>query len=118
MNDGRDVQVPSDHGSRQGAVELQIVETMKRMAAQSGAPYAVVPLYPFFGRLVMAGEVDELVPLIYLDGGPKDGWVYDPMLIEKRESDGTGLTYAYEGDVGLLPDGRLVRIFRPAAPSQ
>lgn len=81
----------------------------------SGDRFAVVPLYPFFDRMVTVAEVPELIPLVYCLGGPKDGWVYDASRAEKREPNGEGFTYEYNGEVAMLPDGRLVRLLAPVS---
>jgi hypothetical protein len=81
------------------------------------ADYVVVPITPILGRVVREEEVPELVPLIIVDGGEKDGWVYDsrdfkpaPRRIEASDS---VQHFEYTGEIGQLPDGRLARVYRP-----
>jgi hypothetical protein len=57
------------------------------------------------------------VPLIIVDGGEQDGWVYDsrdfkpaPRRIEASDS---VQHFEYTGEIGQLPDGRLARVYRP-----
>lgn len=82
-------------------------------------PYTPTTAFQAFGRLMNMSEVQETVPLFLLVGGPKDGWVYDARHIERREAtdDPNAIQYEDVSELGILDDGRLVRIFAPAAPT-
>lgn len=80
------------------------------------ADYEPTSAFEVFGRYMTIGDVHEAVTLILMDGGPKDGWVYDITRAGKEEHRGEPGTFTYEDvvELGKLEDGRIVRIYRPA----